>query len=168
LLKQAAGFVMNSKKIILVLAITLFIVSYAFAGDIKPIKPSSKDKCPVCGMFISKYTDWTAQIIFKDGSYAMFDGVKDMMKYYFNLKKYNPSKTISDMDSMYVTDYYSLAIIDGFKAYYVSGSDTLGPMGRELIPFAKEADAKGFLKDHKGKRILMFKDITPEIIKTLE
>ena len=155
-------------KMVLTIAMVLLVFSSALAGDKAPIKPSSKDKCPVCGMFISKYTDWTAQIIFKDGSYAMFDGVKDMMKYYLNLKKYNPSKKTADIDSVYVTDYYSLKMTDGLKAHYVYGSDTLGPMGRELVPFEKETDAKEFLKDHKGRKLLMFKDIAPEIIKTLD
>lgn len=119
-------------------------------------------------MFVYKYPDWVAQIIFKDGSYTFFDGCKDMFKFYHNMKRYKPSKTHSDIDSIYVTDYYNLTFIDGYKAYYVIGSDVYGPMGRELIPFEREADAKEFMKDHKGKNMLMFKDITPEVLKTLD
>jgi len=146
----------------------VFFFSVSLAAAVAPIKPAKKDKCPVCGMFVYKYPDFIAEIIFKDGSYAVFDGAKDMFKYYFNLKKYHPNKTVSDIESVYVTDYYTLALIDGFKAYYVLGSDIYGPMGRELIPFEKEADAKEFLKDHKGKSIHRFKDITYEIIKSLD
>jgi len=146
----------------------VFFFSVSLSATVVPMKPSKKDKCPVCGMFVYKYPDFIAEIIFKDGSYAVFDGAKDMFKYYFNLKKYNPNKRVSDIGSLYVTDYYSLAQVDGFKAYYVLGSDIYGPMGRELIPFEKEADAKEFLKDHKGKSIHRFKDITYEIIKSLD
>jgi len=110
-------------------------------------------------MFVSKYPDWVAQILFKDGSYAVFDGTKDMFKYYFNLEKYNASKKASDIDSMYVTDYYNLAPADGYKVFYVEGSDVYGPMGKELIPFEKEEAAKEFMKDHKGKSILTFPDV---------
>ncbi len=39
------------------------IVSYAFAEEVKPIKPSPKDKCPVCGMFVAKYPKWVAEIV---------------------------------------------------------------------------------------------------------
>ena len=145
-----------------------FFFSVSLAAAIAPIKPAKRDKCPVCGMFVYKYPDFIAKIIFKDDSYAVFDGAKDMFKYYFNLKKYNPNKRVSDIGSVYVTDYYSLAPVDGFKAYYVLGSDIYGPMGRELIPFEKEADAKEFLKDHGGKSIHRFKDITYEIIKSLD
>ena len=154
------------KRFITFLIVFFFSASLAIA--IAPIKPAKRDKCPVCGMFVYKYPDFIAEIIFKDGSYAVFDGAKDMFKYYFNLKKYNPKKTASYIESVYVTDYYSLAPVDGLTAYYVLGSDIYGPMGRELIPFEKEGDAKEFLKDHKGQSIHRFKDITYEIIKSLD
>ena len=157
--------------VVLTLTLTLFltlILSRAHSGERKPVKPTSKDKCPVCGMFVAKYPDFLAEIIFKDGSYAVFDGTKDMFKYYFDLKKYNPKKRLEDIDSVYVTDYYNLALIDGYQAFYVMGSDVYGPMGKELIPLEKEADAKEFMKDHKGQSILKFKDITYEIIKGLD
>jgi copper chaperone NosL len=155
------------------IAVTSFVLALALvtdtqSGDRKPVKPSPKDKCPVCGMFVAKYPDWVTQIIFKDGSYAVFDGVKDLFKYYFNMKKYNPSKTPSDIDSIYVTEYYGLGLVDGYKAYYVTGSNVYGPMGNELISLEKEGDAKEFMRDHAGKRLLKFKDVTPDVIKTLD
>jgi len=61
-------------------------------GERKPVKPTQKDKCPVLWMFVAKYPDFLSEIIFKDGSYAVFDGTKDMFKYYLNIKKYNASK----------------------------------------------------------------------------
>jgi len=149
---------------ILIIALT---ISFAFAAQGGPVKPSPKDKCPVCGMFVYKYPDFLAEIFFKDGTYALFDGTKDMFKYYFNLKKYNPTKDRSDIDVIYVTDYYTLTLINGLTAYYVLGSDVYGPMGHELIPFEKEGDAKAFLKDHKGKTIYRFKDVTAEVIKLI-
>ena len=88
--------------------IVLIAWSLVSAAEKGPITPSDKDKCPVCGMFVAKYPDFAAQINFKDGSVAVFDGVKDMFKYYFNLAKYDKSKKIADIDSIYVTDYYDL------------------------------------------------------------
>lgn len=138
------------------------------AADRKPQKPAAKDKCPVCGMFVAKYPDFIVEVVFHDGSRAYFDGVKDMYKYYFNLKKYNPSKKQADIEALYVTDYYSMNPVDGFRAFYVMGSNVYGPMGRELIPFAKEADAKEFMTDHGGKSLLTFKEVTPDIIRKLD
>jgi copper chaperone NosL len=156
------------RSYLFLLLILIVALSRAYGGDQKPVKPTQQDKCPVCGMFVAKFPDFLAEILFKDGTYAVFDGTKDMFKYYLNLKQYNPSMQTGDIDAVYVTDYYSLTLIDGYLACYVSGSDIYGPMGRELIPHEKEADAAGFMKDHNGKAILKFKEITPDTIEKLD
>jgi nitrous oxide reductase accessory protein NosL len=131
-------------------------------------KPDARDKCPVCGMFIAKYPDWTAGIVFKDGTRVFFDGVKDMFKYLFDLKRYNPAKQAGDITSVLVTDYYTLAPVNGREAMYVLGSDVYGPMGRELIPFEKKEAAAEFRQDHAGKSLRSFQEITPALIKALD
>lgn len=150
------------------MALIMLTASSAGAGELKPSKPAERDKCPVCGMFVAKYPDFVAQVIFQDGSHSFFDGVKDMMKYYFDLAKYNPAKKTSDIGAIFVTDYYTLQLIDGLQAWYVSGSDVYGPMGRELIPFQEEAAAREFMADHQGKAIFKFPQITAEVVKGLD
>lgn len=145
-----------------------FVSGSLYAADTKPLTPSAKDKCPICGMFVAKYPDWLAQIIFKDGTVFFFDGAKDMFKFYFNLKRYSPSKKTDDIHALYVTDYYGLLPVDGFSAFYVIGSDVYGPMGRELIPFVKNQEAVEFKKDHRAKEILEFRQVTPAVIKGLD
>ena len=159
---------MKRQKIVFFFLVIFFSTTIALAGERQPIKPRETDKCPVCGMFVAKYPDFAAEIVFKDGSYAVFDGVKDMFKYYFNLTKYSRSRKVSDIDSIYVTDYYDLKWIDGYKAFYVEGSDIYGPMGRELIPFEKQAGAEQFMLDHTGKSLLTFEEITYDLIKKLD
>jgi nitrous oxide reductase accessory protein NosL len=156
------------RQFLIAFFIFLFIPFPSFAGEKQPVKPSPKDKCPVCGMFVAKYPDFLTEILLKDGASIFFDGTKDMFKYYFQLEKYHPSRKQADIDSIYVTDYYNLSLIDGHHAYYVTGSDIYGPMGRELIPFGKEADAREFMKDHKGKLLLRFKEVTFELVKGLD
>ncbi len=156
------------KRFSLFILFVILTASFLWAAEPGPVKPSAKDKCPVCGMFVAKYPDWMAQVIFSDGSNAFFDGAKDMFKYLLNMKKYNPAKKPGDLAKVYVTDYYDLTQIDGLEAFYVIGSDVFGPMGRELIPFKREADAKGFMKDHKGQALLGFKGVTVEVLKGLD
>jgi len=131
------------------------------------IHPSKDEKCPVCGMYVYKYPNWAAEIKTKNGRF-LFDGVKDMMKFYFNPQNYKKGITKNDFTKILVTDYYTLKSIDGKKAYYVIGSRVLGPMGKELIPFVSENDAKNFMLDYGGDRILKFEEITPDIIKKLD
>jgi nitrous oxide reductase accessory protein NosL len=153
------------KNIITGILIILLFVSLSFAEEVKPIKPSSKDKCGVCGMFVAKYQNWVAEIVFKDGTYAFFDGAKDMLKYYHSLSTYNPSKKISDIAEIYVTEYYSVKMLPAEKVFFVKGSDVYGPMGEEFVPIETEKKAKEFIKDHNGKKILRFSEITTEDLK---
>jgi len=134
---------------------------------IGPLKVGKKDLCPVCGMFVYKYPNWVAQIIFEDKTYAFFDGAKDMFKYYFDLRKYNPKKKLENIVAIWVTDYYTTKLIDGREAYYVVGSDVLGPMGLELIPHKSEKAAHAFVKDHGGNRTLRFNEVDLNLIETL-
>ncbi len=138
------------------------------AAEIAVPKPAARDKCPVCGMFVAKYPDWLAAVRLKDGSHVFFDGAKDMFKYLHDMKKYDPSRRPEDIQAVAVMDYYGLAWIDARKAWYVLGSDVYGPMGRELIPLEREADAREFMKDHKGIKIIRFTEATQGVIKSLD
>jgi copper chaperone NosL len=148
--------------------ILLCFVSVSFAAGLKEPNPSPQDKCPVCGMYVAKFADWNARVEFKDATEAIFDGAKCMFKYYLNIKKYNPPKNQKDMTVISVKDYSSGISVDALQAFFVIWSDVYGPMGHEPIPFEKEADAKKFMKEHKGKKILRFKEITPKLIVSLD
>jgi len=159
---------MNKKcypVILMVIYLMFLSVPLSVAADKKPVEIRKSDKCPVCGMFVAGYKNWLAQIIFGDGSYAVFDGPKDMFRYYLNVKKYNPAKTASDISNIFVTEYYSTGLMDARKVFFVQGSDVNGPMGAELVPLATEVAAKDFMKDHKGSRILKFNEVTIDTLK---
>ena len=156
------------KRFIAALLIGFIISSLAVSAEITPLKPSKKDKCPVCGMFVFKYPDWTAQIIFTDGPVFFFDGAKDLFKFYFDIKKYTPQKSQKDIAAIYVTEYYEMKLIQAEDAFFVIGSDVYGPMGHELIPLASKADAEAFMKDHNGRRIVEFERVKPVMIKKLD
>jgi copper chaperone NosL len=119
-------------------------------------------------MFVAKYTNWVSSLVFKDGSSVYFDGPKDMLTYYLDVKKYDPARSRDDVAAVQVKNYYDLSVIDGREAFYVIGSDVQGPMGKEAVPFRKEADAAQFLKDHNGRQVVRLTDVTPELLKTLE
>ena len=91
-----------------------------------------------------------------------------MSNYYLDIKKYNRSESRAEVTAIHVKDYYSKASIDAQKAFFVIWSDIYGPMGHEPIPFEKEENAKRFLKEHKGRMILSFKDISPKVILSLD
>jgi nitrous oxide reductase accessory protein NosL len=132
----------------------------------KPLKlpmPGPRDTCPVCGMFVAPYPYWVATVLWRDGRAVHFDGAKDFFKYLFELKKYEPGRQRADIQAMGVTAYYATERIDATGAWYVVGSDVLGPMGHELVPHDSEDEAREFMADHKGVRVLRFAEVTPAL-----
>lgn len=146
----------------------LLSFSAAFAAPPSTPAPTQKDKCPVCGMFVSKYPDWVTTVTFKDSTVLFFDGPKDFFIYYHNMQKYTPARNQASISAITVNDYYTLKPVDARQAHFVIGSNVYGPMGKELVPFGRPADAHSFLKDHKGKMVLRFSDVTPNILKSME
>ncbi len=130
--------------------------------------PETKPQCPVCGMFVNRHNAWMGTIRFQDGHLVCFDGAKDLFKYYLDIHRYDPGRTTQHTQSVQVTDYYAVTPLDGYQARYVIGSDVLGPMGHELIPFASEQAAREFLRDHHGRRVLVFQEVTRELVARLE
>lgn len=130
----------------------------------KGLHVKEDEKCPVCGMFVSKYPRWAARLRYQEADKKVdlaFDGVKDLLKFYQNPAKWGAyTQQKYDALTILVTDYYTQEVIDAKSAFYVMGSDVYGPMGKEFIPFSTLKAAQTFKHDHKGKHILEFSKIT--------
>jgi nitrous oxide reductase accessory protein NosL len=138
------------------------------AGGRAAIAVAPGDKCPVCGMFVKRYPDWVAAARLRGGDQLVFDGAKDLLRWWLDPGRYTPGRTQADVEALSVTDYYDLRAVDARAAWFVLGSDVLGPMGRELVPFGSEAEAREFLADHHGRRVIRFGDVTPALLGELE
>ena len=160
---------MITKKIML-LALVLFTVVFtgqAIAAE-KPAPQSiSEDmSCGVCGMYPAKYPRWQSQIIFKDGTMTPFDGCKCMFNFMSVMEKFDKTHSGDDVSAVLVKDFNSGNWINAMDAHYVVGSNMMGPMGKELIPFADQAEAIKF-HGEQGGTIMMYAEITPDVLKTL-
>jgi nitrous oxide reductase accessory protein NosL len=153
-------------------ALTLYLWYVKRKGDLGivegQIEVNDEEKCPVCGMFVYKYPKWAAQIFYKHEDHEhhfSFDGVKDLIKFYHESQRWGnyPFATQANITKILVTDYYTSKGIDGFNAYYVIGSDIYGPMGHEPIPFEHEEDAITFKNEHRGVKVLPFKELSKEL-----
>jgi len=129
-------------------------------------KIDNTSRCVVCGMFVAKYPNWVTKIRDSAGHIQLFDGVKDLMAYYFDPGSFGADSKLT-VEEIWVKDYYTLAWLDGRKAFYVVGSDVYGPMGEEFVPFQNKSSAESFLKDHHGSKLLSFPDITNEMIDSM-
>jgi copper chaperone NosL len=125
-------------------------------------KPGVRDLCPVCGMLVAKYPNWISIVVYQDGHAHFFDGAKDLFKYLGDLPKYSAGHSAAEISGIWVTEFYGLKRIDARQAFYVIGSDVLGPMGNEFVALESDADARDFLKEHRGTLIVGFAQATAE------
>jgi copper chaperone NosL len=153
---------------VLLLLICLLWAFPAVSGQLQLPKPEPTDTCPVCGMFVSKYPAWVATVHYRDGHSHHFDGAKDMFKYLLDLPRWAPGHQADQISAIGVTDYYRLQMIDARQAYFVIGSEVYGPMGHELVPHMTEEDAKEFMRDHHGTRIMRFDQVRQKLLENLD
>lgn len=122
--------------------------------------------CGKCGMSPARYPQWQTQIVFADGSMVPFDGCRCMFGYLFNMAQYDTSHTKDDVATVWVKDFHSGTWIQAPVANFVVGSDVMGPMGKELIPFSDHAGALAFQQEHGG-RVAEYDAISMETITSL-
>lgn len=132
------------------------------AGASTPPLPSKGERCGVCGMYVSPFPTWVAALRAADGKVEYFDGPKDMFKRLFLLKGKGAAPQV------FVTDYYSAKIIPAEAAFFVAGSDVMGPMGKDLVPLSSEKEAAGFRRDHGGNAVYRLGEVTEETLRALE
>jgi len=147
---------------ILIIACLCFFTFCAKEKDNQDSAKEEKQRCVNCGMYTSMYQKWEAIVKIKDKDNLHFCAPRCMFKVLLDT-----SATPENIESIMVKDYYDLNLIDAQKAYYVLGSDVLGPMGNDLIPFKNSTSAEQFFKEHKGSKILQFDEVTMETIKSL-
>jgi copper chaperone NosL len=159
---------MRSPVLLFLLWLVLPVPGQVAAAGIDVPDPQHRDACPVCGMLVARYPAWIATVLYEDGHADHFDGAKDLFKYLFDLPHHAPGRSAAEISATAVTEYYGLTRIDALSAWYVIGSDVLGPMGHDLVPLQTRADAEEFMGDHQGSRILRFGEVTPELLEKLD
>lgn len=152
----------------ILLTLLLLFSTASIAEPVELPDPGPKDTCPVCGMFVAKYPEWIGTVLYQDGHAHHFDGAKDLFKYLLDMPQWAPKHRVEDIATIGVTEYYGLTRIDARSAWYVIGSDVLGPMGHELVPLETREDAEEFMRDHTGKRILRFDEVAFPLLKKLD
>ena len=161
---------MGRRVVVLLLGLLLLAAaSLAVAGpEAKGVPaPGPKDRCPVCGMFVAPFPNWMAVAVFEDGEMAYFDGPKDLFRYVFEVSGFAPSHSREQITSLWITEYYSTVLLPAAEAYFITGSDVLGPMGHELVPVQGVGRAKTFLRDHHGKSMVAFEELSPAVLDEL-
>jgi nitrous oxide reductase accessory protein NosL len=116
--------------------------------------------CANCGMPSQDFPNWQAFVKETGGKVVYFCAPRCMFMYL------SDGEAAARAAEIQVVNYYKAPEkIDAKTAFFVTGSDVIGPMGVDFVPFASQQDAEAFKNEHQGKHIYAFSDITPEILK---
>jgi nitrous oxide reductase accessory protein NosL len=165
--------------IILALTLTVFALSgfYCWAGE--PAKgapvaaargPSAdgrlqigdQDRCPVCGMFPAKRPKSAAALQLTDGRAFYFCGNGCLLRSWYH----STDHLAVDQDaiaSMVVLNYFTGKPLDAHKAWWVSGSDVVGPMGPALVTLQTRQEVDVFQQRHGGRKIFQLGEMDEQL-----
>jgi copper chaperone NosL len=85
----------------------------------------------------------------KKGRFASFDGTEHIFRYYQRHGTCNRVRKVSVVEPVIVIDYHGLRPARGLGARVVIGSGVAGPMGKDRIPFDRDADADEFFSHQR-------------------
>ncbi|AWI53003.1 hypothetical protein DEH84_05845 [Aquabacterium olei] len=116
-------------------------------------RPIPQDaRCPVCGMFPARTPRWAAQLIFDDGAAYFFDSPVSLLLYLQDVGRYSRGRLHTEVRASYVQDFETGTWLPLDSAWFVHGSDALGPMrAGNLPPFRTRSDAEAFARRHGGQ-----------------
>lgn len=117
--------------------------------------------CHNCGMPSNEFPKWRVKVE------AEAKGVWYCSPRCMFMVTLDQAKAPKGIKSIQVVEYYNTKGIDGKTAYYVTGSDILGPMGHDFVPLKDKAAADDFKKEHKGDKVLKFDEISLETVKEI-
>lgn len=121
-------------------------------GPQEPRPIPSDARCPVCGMFPARNREWAAQLIFSNGDTQYFDSPLTLWVYLHDVGRFAPGRTADEVVATWVSDAATGQWIAAESAFYVHGSNALGPMrAGNLPPFARETDARAFAQRRGGE-----------------
>ena len=125
----------------------------------KAVAMESSDECHLCGMLITNFDGPKGEVFRKEQGDKVFKfcSTRDMFSYYLDPENTrNVSKMPWGSDS--IDDKY---FIDAKTAWYVTGSEKTGAMGKTLASFSLQTDAQAFADEFGGK-VLSFKDVNQD------
>ena len=172
------------RRALLLSMVTVGLAGCQSAPSATPVAIPSEARCDRCGMQIHAHPGPSAQVFFADGrphgreGPAWFDSTWEAYQYVFEHEQ--------EVAGWFVTDYSTVdpaitaaggaptiaraVAANSFRAAgavtYVMDSRVVGAMGRDLIGFGQEEDARSFRRAYGGA-VVGHRSVTPELVATL-
>ena len=113
---------------------------------------SAGDRCPVCGMFPAKRPKGAAAMVLGDGRCFYFCGNGCLLRTYHHPQRYL-GVAGDGIQQMVVKDYFTGAPLNAHQAWWVAGSDVVGPMGPAIVALKSQQAVDSFRSRHGGKLV---------------
>jgi copper chaperone NosL len=126
------------------------------------LQVSLQDRCPVCGMFPAKWPDDAAAMVVGDDLTYYFCSNGCLLRAFRHPAKYlgvDPKKVIR----LVVKDYFTGKSLDANDAFWVAGSDALGPMGPALVALSSDQAMRTFMARHGGSLVFRLDKMDEEL-----
>lgn len=153
------------------------LISVSNASSILPVKAeipyvmdyTKETRCIVRKFKVYEDPKWVAKIELVNGKKLFFSSPKSMIEFYHRPGKWYEIgvKSEKDFKNIIVTDYLTMKPIDAKKAFYIYGTNITSPAGDDLVSIGNESDARKFAKQHYGKRVLRFDQISSALIRLI-
>jgi copper chaperone NosL len=137
------------------------LIDFARADEQFGIEIDKDDRCPVCAMQVALYPKFACAMELVDGRKFSFCATGCMIRSWLHPEVYLGAEK-ADIQHVWVQDYFTGEKIDGFTAFWVAGSDVIGPMGPAFVPLKSESDVKAFKRRHGGKTVFHLTDLTDD------
>lgn len=151
------------KKIVLALVLVSSLLS-SYTMDY-----TKETSCVVRHSKVYKNPAWVSKIELQNGKIVYFSSPKSMFEFYFRPGKWFDVgvKNEKDFKEILVIDFKRNLPINAKGAFYIYGSNVTSPAGDDLVPFDSYKDAQEFAKEHNGKRIMSFKEVSDALIRLI-
>ena len=168
-MKKRENLFIGKKFTLLVLSVCFVSTLNLCANEGYSMNFDKETKGLVRKMNVYKYPAWVAKIVTKDSKEFYFSSPKSLMEFYYNPEKWPEAKVMSkdDLKEIIVTDFKTLKPIDARYAFYIYGSNKISIAGDDLPAFETIKDAKEYMKDNNGRRILRFSEVKKGLIQLL-
>lgn len=137
----------------------------------KAVAIESADECHLCGMYISNFNGPKGEIFKKNfitegpinerSKVYKFCSTRDLFSFYLDPENKRNVGTllVHDMSKMPWDSINDEFFIDAKTAWFISGSNKTGAMGKTLASFSQKEDAQAFAKEFGGQ-VLSFQEVT--------
>ena len=119
---------------------------------------SAEDRCPVCAMLPMRYPQFAAAIELQEGRTYYFCSPGCMLNAWRHPDIFLGA-TAAQLKRPIVFGYLSGQTLDARTAFWVSGSDVVGPMGPALIPLKDTTHLEAFRRRHGAKHVFRMDEL---------